>query len=69
MSFSLSLDSRYEQLLSSINQICALLDVATSVDLTELSLETIGDYLWILSDMANKTKCLCDALGKAVILF
>jgi hypothetical protein len=67
MSFSLSLDPRYEQLLSSIHQISALLDVATSVDLTELSLETIGNYFWILNDMTDNAKCLCNDLGRLAI--
>jgi hypothetical protein len=64
---SLSLDPRYDELLTSIHQIDALLDIATSVDLTELKPETIPNYFWIVTDILNRAKGVCENLANVAI--
>lgn len=63
MTTSLSLDPRYDELLTSLHQIDALLDIATSVDVTELKFETLPNYFWVLHNMLNKAKSCCENLA------
>jgi hypothetical protein len=60
---SLSLDPRYDDLLMSFQQLEALLDVATSIDLTELKSETMTNYFWIINDVLCRAKKLCESLS------
>ncbi len=60
---TLSLDSRYDNLLVSIHQIEALLDVATSADFSELKPEIVSNYLWIIRDIVSTAKLSCESLA------
>lgn len=63
MNTSLSLNPQYDELVTSLHQIDALLDVATSVDLTELKPETMPNYLWIITTLLHKAKKVCEDLA------
>lgn len=63
MHASLSLNPRYDELVVSLKQIDALLDVATSADITELKSETITNYFYILSDILRKASITCEDLA------
>lgn len=60
---SLSLDIRYDELVVSLKQIDALLDIATSTELSELKPETITNYFYVLSDVLQKASKTCDSLA------
>lgn len=64
-----SLTSDYDELIVSIHQIDAMLDIATSTDLTELKPETLSNYFWVIRDLLIKTKTCCDSLEKLPIFF
>lgn len=68
MTISFSLHPHYENLLISLNQLDALLCVATSMDVTELKTETAFHYLWLTSDVLQKAKKICEELAQLNVL-
>lgn len=69
MNKPLLLKSTYDELIVSIHQLEALLDVATSADLTELKQETLSNYFWVIHDLLAKTKTSCDSLARFSTFF
>ncbi len=67
MNKSLSLDPNYDELIVSVHQIEALLDIATSTDLTELKSETLSNYFWVIRDLLAKAKICCNSLAKLTL--
>lgn len=63
MNKALSLDPLYDELLVSLHQLDAVLDVVTSADFTELNSKTVSNYLWVARDILNKAKSNCELLA------
>ncbi len=68
MANPLSLNSNYDDLVVSIHQIDALLDMVTSTDLTELKPETLSNYFWVARDILDKAKTSCSNLSESSII-
>lgn len=67
MTTSLPLNLHYDELIVSLEQMSALLDVITSADLTDLKLASIASYFWIMCDIMDKAKAHCDNLENLII--
>jgi hypothetical protein len=64
---SLSLDPRYDSLITSLHQIDALLQIAASIDTTEFKPQTLNNFFWIGCELVHKTQLICDDLAHVKI--
>jgi hypothetical protein len=65
---SLSLDPRYDSLITSLHQIDALLQIAASIDTTDFNSQTLNNFFWIGCDLAHKMQSICNELAHVKIL-
>jgi len=64
---TLSLDSRYEELLISLRQVSSLLTFANNIDLTSQPLESICHFLSTMHDLMRRVILLCESLANLKI--
>lgn len=62
MDTSTHLSYQLDELISSLDQLDALLNVAMSINITELKPDTVLNYFWAASNIVQKTKGMCEEL-------
>ena len=54
--------SQIEDIISSLDQVDALLTVATYIDITELPSNTAFNYLWVTTNLLSNAKLMCERM-------
>ncbi|TAK74532.1 MAG: hypothetical protein EPO11_06710 [Gammaproteobacteria bacterium] len=58
--------SHLDDLISTLEQANALLTVATTIDITELTPHTVLNYLWATSNIVAEAKGICEKLVNGI---
>lgn len=61
---TLALSPYFDELLTTLAKLDALLKIAGNSNITELEPDTALNYFWIASDVLSEAKQICDRLAK-----
>jgi|GEM_PF-2997961 len=63
----LATNTHFDELVTSLSKLDALLEVASHANILELETETALNYLWVINEVLAKMRKTCEALGQLTI--